>query len=91
MVRAKRIRSKKLREHQYREGYFRSLEGKGVEWDGDNNVNNKTGNGGKCKKYAAQQELRGNEDEEEGFYGRRGRGQEKEVEGFGCACRTEVF
>ena len=38
MVGARMIRSKKLREHQYREGYARSLEGKGVEWDGDNNV-----------------------------------------------------
>ena len=38
MVEARRIRSEKLREHQYREGYVRSLEGKGVEWDGDNNV-----------------------------------------------------
>ena len=38
MVGAKRIRSEKLREHQYREGYARSLEGKGVEWDGDINV-----------------------------------------------------
>ena len=28
----------KLREHQYREGYVRSLEGRGVEWDRDNNV-----------------------------------------------------
>ena len=31
-------RSEKLREHHYREGYVRSLEKKGVEWDGDNNV-----------------------------------------------------
>ena len=31
-------RRAKLREHQYREGYTRSLEEKGVEWDGDNNV-----------------------------------------------------
>ena len=38
VVGARRIRSKKLREYQYREGYSRSLEGKGVEWDGDNNV-----------------------------------------------------
>ena len=38
IVGARRIRSKKLREHQYREGYTRSLEGKEVEWDGDNNV-----------------------------------------------------
>ena len=35
---ASRIRSEKLREHQYREGYTRFLEGKGLEWDGDNNV-----------------------------------------------------
>ena len=33
-----RIRSEKLREHEYKEGYSRSLEGKDVEWDGDNNV-----------------------------------------------------
>ena len=38
MVRARRIRSEKLREHQYRKGYARSLEGKGVEWDGYDNV-----------------------------------------------------
>ena len=38
MVGAKRIRSEKLREHQYREGYARSLDGNGVEWDGDNNA-----------------------------------------------------
>ena len=38
VVGAKRNKSEKLREHQYREGYARSLEGKGVEWDGDNNV-----------------------------------------------------
>ena len=37
---ASRIRSEKLRERQYRKGYARSLEGKGVEWDGDNNVEN---------------------------------------------------
>ena len=37
---ARRIRSEKLREHQYREGYARSIDGKGVEWDGDNNVEN---------------------------------------------------
>ena len=35
---ARMIRSEKLREHQYKEGYARSLEEKGVEWDGDNNV-----------------------------------------------------
>ena len=38
MVGAMRIRSKKLRKHQYRERYVRSLEGKGVECDGYNNV-----------------------------------------------------
>ena len=38
VVRARRIRSEKLRTYQYREGYARSLEWKGVEWDGDNNV-----------------------------------------------------
>ena len=27
-----------MREHQYRERYAMSLEGKGVEWDGDDNV-----------------------------------------------------
>ena len=37
-VEAWRIRSEKLREHQYKEKYVRSLEWKGVEWDGDNNV-----------------------------------------------------
>ena len=36
--RARRIRSEKLREHQYREEYARSLEGKRVEWDGENNI-----------------------------------------------------
>ena len=35
---ARKIRSEKLREHQYREGYVSSLEGKGVEWNGDNNI-----------------------------------------------------
>ena len=35
---ARRIRSEKLREHLYRGGYARSLEGKGVEWDGESNV-----------------------------------------------------
>ena len=38
MVGARRIRSEKLRENQYREGYARSLEGKRVEWDVDNNI-----------------------------------------------------
>ena len=38
VVGARRIRSEKLREHQYREGYARSLEGKGIKWDGDDNV-----------------------------------------------------
>ena len=40
MVGARRITNKKLREHQYREGYAKSLDGKGVEWDGENNVEN---------------------------------------------------
>ena len=35
---ARRIRREKLKEHQYREGYARSLEGKRVEWDGENSV-----------------------------------------------------
>ena len=35
---ARRIRSEKLRDDQYREGYARSLEGKKVEWVGDNDV-----------------------------------------------------
>ena len=34
---ARRIRSEKVREHKYRKGYARSLEGKNVEWDGENN------------------------------------------------------
>ena len=34
----KEIKNEKLREHQCREGYARSLEGKGVEWDGVNNL-----------------------------------------------------
>ena len=38
VVGARRIRSEKLREHQYKEEYFRSLEGKELECDGDNNV-----------------------------------------------------
>ena len=38
VVGARRIKSKKLREDQYREGYTRSLEGKSVEGDGDNNI-----------------------------------------------------
>ena len=38
MVGARRIRSKKLREYQYSDRYARSLEGKEIEWDGDNNV-----------------------------------------------------
>ena len=36
--RGRRIRSKKLMEHQYREEYAIFLEGKRVEWDGENNV-----------------------------------------------------
>ena len=54
VVGAWRIRNEKLRKYQYREGYARSLEGKGVQWDGDDNVEcrtyvggGKTGNGGK--------------------------------------------
>ena len=35
---ARRSRSEKLRKHQYRKGYAGSLEGKRVEWNGDNNV-----------------------------------------------------
>ena len=56
VVEARSIRSEKLREHQYREGYTRSLEGKGVEWNGDNNVEHiweqvkRTMVGGKCKR-----------------------------------------
>ena len=42
-------RSEKLREHQSREGYARYLEGKRLEWDGENNVGHmgagETGNG----------------------------------------------
>ena len=37
VIGVRRIRSEKMREHQYREEYARSLEGKGVEWDGGNN------------------------------------------------------
>ena len=33
---ARRIRNEKLKEHQYREGYTRSIEGKTVEWNGEN-------------------------------------------------------
>ena len=35
---ARRNRSEKLREHPYREGYCRSLDGKGVERVGENDV-----------------------------------------------------
>ena len=35
---ARRIRIEKMKEHQYREGYARSLEGKRVERDGENDV-----------------------------------------------------
>ena len=35
------IRSEKLRGHQCREGYARSLVGKTVKWDGENNVKQK--------------------------------------------------
>ena len=38
VVRTRRIRREKLREYQYREGYVRSFEGKGVEWNGSNNI-----------------------------------------------------
>ena len=38
VVAARMIRSEKLREYQCREGYARSLEGKRVEWDGEDNV-----------------------------------------------------
>ena len=38
VVKARRIRSEKLRKYKFREGYVRSLEGKGVDWDRDNNV-----------------------------------------------------
>ena len=38
VVGAWKIRSEKLREHHYREAYARSLEGKGGEWDGDDNI-----------------------------------------------------
>ena len=38
VVGARKVRSEKLREHHYREEYVRSSEGKGVEWDRDNNV-----------------------------------------------------
>ena len=34
----RKIKSEKLRGHQYREGYTRSLEGKRVEWVGENNI-----------------------------------------------------
>ena len=32
------IRNKKWKKHQCREGYARSLEGKRVEWGGENNI-----------------------------------------------------
>ena len=38
VYRARRIIIEKLREHQYRGEYARSLEGKRVEWDGENNI-----------------------------------------------------
>ena len=38
VVGARRIRSEKLWKHQYRKAYARSLEGKGTEWDEDDNV-----------------------------------------------------
>ena len=39
VVGARGIRREKLKKHQYREEYARSLKGKGVEWDGDNDIN----------------------------------------------------
>ena len=36
VVGARIIRSEKQRKHQHREGYGRSLEGKEIEWDGEN-------------------------------------------------------
>ena len=38
MIGARKIRNDKLREHHYREVYARFLEGKRVEWNGDDNV-----------------------------------------------------
>ena len=38
MDRARRIRSRKLKEHSSEKNMPRSLEGKRVEWDGENNV-----------------------------------------------------
>ena len=38
VVGTRRTRSEKLSEYQYREGYARPLEGKGIDWDGDNHV-----------------------------------------------------
>ena len=37
MARARKIRTEKLRKHHYREEYAKSLEGKKVEWYGENN------------------------------------------------------
>ena len=37
---ARRIRSEKLKEYGYREGYAKFFEGKRVEWDRENNVEN---------------------------------------------------
>ena len=56
VVVVRRIKSEKLREHQYREGCGRSLEGKGVEWDEENNVEgaDETGNVKDHEKCAAQ-------------------------------------
>ena len=41
--RVRRIRSEKLREYQFREEYARPLEGKRVEWDGENNIEHMCG------------------------------------------------
>ena len=38
VVGARRIRSERLREHQCRGGYARPLEGKGIKWYEDDNV-----------------------------------------------------
>ena len=59
VVGAKSIRNEKLREHQYREEYASSLEGKELEWDGDDNFKDmweqvKQAIGKKHKKYVAQ-------------------------------------
>ena len=69
MAEAIRTKSEKLREHQFSEGFARSLEGEGVEWDRDNNVEinmgaGKTGNSRKCKRSVWLSESRGKEPNE---------------------------